>query len=105
MPGNLIVAAGLFLVSASVAIGLGLVALTLVLRAQAAHRRRLARVGRPRLSGRLDLEDARLTLLKPKQDQGALVRLGDALAGVLPLVAHSRQAVSSVSRMPRAPAS
>jgi len=90
MPGNLIVAAGLFLVSASVAIGLGLVALTLVLRAQAAHRRRLARVGRPRLSGRLDLEDARLTLLKPKQDQGALVRLGDALAGVLPLVAPER---------------
>lgn len=90
MSGNLIVAAGLFLLSASVAIGLGLFALTLVLRGQAAHRRRLARVGRRRLSGRLDLEDARLTLLMPKQEHGTLLLLTHALAGVLPLLDPER---------------
>lgn len=90
MSGNLIVAASLFLASATLAIGLGLFALTLVLKARTAHRKRLARVGRKRISGRLDLEDARLTLLKPKQEQGALVSLSHALAGILPLLDPER---------------
>lgn len=90
MSGNLIVAASLFLLSVSVAIGLGLFALTMVLRAQQAHRKRLARVGRRRMSGRIDIEDARLTLLKPKQEQGALVGVTKALARFLPLVDPER---------------
>lgn len=90
MSGNLIVAAAIFLASVSVAIGLGLFALSVVMKAQAAHRKRLARVGRRRLSGRLDLEDAHLSLLKPKQEQGALVGLSHGLARVLPLLEPDR---------------
>ncbi|MFT3972951.1 MAG: type II secretion system F family protein [Amaricoccus sp.] len=90
MSGNLIVAASLFLASALVAIGLGLFALTVVLKAQAEHRKRLARVGRRRLSGRLDLEDARLSLVKPKEEQGALVGVTHVLARFLPLLEPER---------------
>lgn len=90
MSGNLIVAAGLFLASVSLAVGLGLFALTVVLKAQAAHRKRLARVGRRRLSGRLDLEDARLSLAKPKQEQGGLLGVTRVLARFLPLLEPDR---------------
>jgi tight adherence protein B len=90
MSGNLIVAAALFLASASVAIGLGLFALSIVLKAQGAHRKRLARVGRQRISGRIDFEDAHLSLLKPKQEQGALVGVSRGLARVLPLLEQGR---------------
>lgn len=90
MSGNLIVAAALFVASVLLAVGLGLFALTMVLKAQAAHRKRLARVGRRRLSGRLDIEDARLALLKPKQEEGAILRFTHALARVLPLADPER---------------
>ena len=88
MSGNLIVAFALFLVSVAVAIGLSLFVITVVLRMQHKHRKRLARVGRRRMSGRLDLEDARLTLLKQKQEKNAIVALTDALAEVHPAARH-----------------
>ena len=51
MPVNLIVVGAIFVVSVGVAIGLGLFVITVVLRMQARHRKRLARVGRRRMSG------------------------------------------------------
>ena len=68
MSGNLIVAGAIFIVSVAVAIGLSLFVITVVLRMQHKHRKRLARVGRRRMSGRLDIEDARLMLLRQKQE-------------------------------------
>ncbi len=64
--------------------GLALVTLWLVLRAQRKHRRRLARVSRRRVSGRLDLEDARLSLARTEEDSSTLVALTDALARFIP---------------------
>jgi hypothetical protein len=106
MSGNLIVAFALFLVSVAVAVGLSLFVLTVVLRMQQKHRKRLARVGRRRMSGRLDLEDARLTLLKQKQEKNAIVTLTDALAKFIPLLdttrlrANFRRADNQVERHP-----
>lgn len=90
MSGNLIVAAALFALSVAVAVGAALFVLTIVLKAQRAHRKRLARVGRRRLSGRLDLEDARLTVLRAQKEKGVLAGLSDRLAGVLPLLDQRR---------------
>ena len=87
---DLIVFAGLFVVSVSVAIGLSLFVLTVILRMQHKHRRRLARVGRRRMSGRLDLEEARMTLLRQKQESNLVVQLTDALARFIPLLDTNR---------------
>ena len=95
---DLIVFAGLFIVSVSVAIGLSLFVLTVILRMQHKHRRRLARVGRRRMSGRLDLEEARMTLLRQKQESNLVVRLTDALARFIPR--RWRSAPSSSSPAP-----
>ena len=73
MSGNLLLAAAIFVVSVVVAIGLSLFVITVVLRMQARHRKRLARVGRKRMSGRLDLDDMRMTLLRQKQETNVLV--------------------------------
>ena len=80
MPGNLIVVGAIFVVSVAIAIGLSLFVITVVLRMQAKHRKRLARVGRKRMSGRLDLDDMRMMLLRQKQEKNVLVTLTDALA-------------------------
>jgi tight adherence protein B len=90
MSGNLIVAAAIFVASVAVAIGLSLFVITVVLRMQARHRKRLARVGRKRMSGRLDLDDARLMLLRQKQEKNLLVTLTDALARFVPLLDTAR---------------
>ncbi len=90
MSGNLIVAGAIFVLSVAVALGLSLFVLTVVLRMQHKHRKRLARVGRRRLSGRLDIEDARLTLLKQKQEKNVIVTLTDALARFVPLLDTTR---------------
>ena len=76
-------------VAAAVAIAtvlaIGLAALWLVLRAQHRHRKRLARVSRRRVSGRFDIDDARLSLARATQeDSSTLVALADALARVVP---------------------
>ena len=90
MSGNLIVAAVVFVVSVAVAIGLSLFVITVVLRMQAKHRRRLARVGRKRMSGRLDIDDMRMTLLRQKQEKNVLVTVTDALAKFIPLLDTTR---------------
>ena len=73
MSGNLIVAFALFILSVAIAIGLSLFVISVVLRLQHKHRKRLARVGRRRLSGRLDMEDARLMLVRQKQETNLVV--------------------------------
>ena len=90
MSGNLIVAFALFILSTAIAIGLSLFVITVVLRMQHKHRKRLARVGRRRLSGRIDMEDARLMLARPKQEATIVVRLTEALARVVPLLDTAR---------------
>lgn len=89
MSADLIVAAAIFVAAVAVLIGLGLFVLTVVLRMQARHRKRLARVGRKRLSGRLDLEDARL-MLRQKKETSALATLAEGFARVIPLLDQAR---------------
>ncbi len=89
MSTDLIVAIALFLGAVMVLIGVGLFVLTLVLRVQARHRKRLARVGRRRMSGRLDLDDARL-MLRQKKETNALVGLTEACAKIVPLLDQAR---------------
>ena len=68
---DLVLAAVAFVASVCVLIGIGLFVLTVVLRMQARHRKRLARVGRRRMSGRLDLEDVRQSLVRQKKERNA----------------------------------
>ena len=89
MSTDLIVAFAIFVAAVAVVIGLGLFVLTVVLKMQARHRKRLARVGRKRMSGRLDLDDARL-MLRQKKQTNALVTLTEAFARVLPLLDTAR---------------
>lgn len=91
MQGNLIVVAAAFALSVLVLIGVGLFVLMLLVEARRRHRKRLARVSRRRMSGQLDLDDARLMLLaKPKDETSLWVRLSDSLAGVLPILDTAR---------------
>ncbi len=90
MSYNLIIVGAIFLLSVAVAIGLSLFVITVVLRMQHKHRKRLARVSRRRMSGRLDIEDARMMLLRQKQETGAIVKLTDALARFVPLLDTAR---------------
>lgn len=79
-----------FFASTILLIATGLFVLAMVLRAQARHRKRLARVGRKRMSGRLDLEDSRLSLLRRKEESNALVSFSNAAARILPLLDTTR---------------
>jgi tight adherence protein B len=90
MSSNLIFAIAIFTIAVATAIGLSLFVITVVLRMQARHRKRLARVGRKRISGRLDIEDARLTVLRQKPEKNALVAVTDALARFIPLLDTTR---------------
>ena len=67
-------------------IGLSLFVLTVILRMQHKHRKRLARVGRRRMSGRLDMEEARQMLVRQKQESNLVVKLTEALAKFIPLL-------------------
>jgi tight adherence protein B len=90
MPVNLIVVGAIFVVSVSIAIGLSLWVISVVLRMQHKHRKRLSRVGRRRMSGRLDMDDARLMLVRQKQEANLIVTLTDALAKFVPLLDTTR---------------
>lgn len=90
MPVNLILVGAIFVLSTAVAIGLSLFVLTVVLRMQHKHRKRLARVSRKRMSGRLDLDEARMVLLRQKQEANIIVTLTDALAKFIPLLDTTR---------------
>ena len=65
---DLLVAVAIFIGSVAVAIGLSLFVLTVILKMQHKHRKRLARVGRRRMSGRLDMEEARMLLVRHKKE-------------------------------------
>jgi tight adherence protein B len=86
MQMNVLVAFGLFIPSVFVVIGVGLFVITLVLKAQARHRKRLGRVGRKRMLGQIDMDEARMQILRHKAEQNALVALTNALARFIPLL-------------------
>ena len=90
MSFDLIVAFAIFIAAVAVVIGLGLFVITVVLRMQHMHRKRLARVGRRRMSGRLDLDDARLMLVRQKTESNLVVKLTEALAKFIPLLDTAR---------------
>lgn len=90
MPVDLILMGAIFVTAVAIAVGLSLFVLTVVLRMQHRHRRRLARVGRRRMSGRLDLEEARLMLVRQKRESTTFVALVDALARFMPLLDGGR---------------
>jgi tight adherence protein B len=83
---NLLVAFALFVTSVAVVIGLGLFIISLVLKAQARHRKRLGRVGRKRMLGQLDIDEVRMQLLRQKAEANVLVALTAALARFIPLL-------------------
>ena len=87
---DLIVAVAIFIGSVAVVIGLSLFVLTVILRMQHKHRKRLARVGRRRMSGRLDMEEARLMLVRQKKESNLVVQLTEALAKFIPLLDTAR---------------
>ncbi|CAN5599878.1 hypothetical protein BH23PSE1_BH23PSE1_18630 [soil metagenome] len=87
---NLVWVAAAFLASVAIIVGTGLFALSLVLRAQARHRRRIARFARKRMAGRLDFDETRISLLKQRQESNTLVGLTDALAPYVPLLDTAR---------------
>lgn len=86
MPGLTIPPFVVFIVVAGLLVALGLAALSLALKAQNSHRKRLARVGRRRISGRLDIEDARLSLARAEDQHSSIVALSHALARIFPLL-------------------
>ena len=76
-----------FVMSVAVIVGVGLFVISVVMRLRRRHRKRLARVGRGRVTGRLDVEELRGNLLLRPNEDGALIgRLTDAVARVLPLL-------------------
>ncbi len=90
MSFDLIVAFAIFVASTAVVIGLGLFVITVVLRMQHKHRKRLGRVSRRRMTGRLDIEEARMMLVRQKTESNLVVQLTDALAKVIPLLDTTR---------------
>jgi tight adherence protein B len=80
----------IFIASTAVVIVTGLFVISVVLRAQHKYRKRLARVGRKRMSGRLDLDDARLMLVRQKQESNAVAGLVDTVARFVPLLNTTR---------------
>lgn len=90
MQGLNLTLVAVFFVSAGMVLGIGLFVLGLVLRARARHRKRLTRVGRKRMSGRLDIEDARLSLVRQKQESDTLVGFSNAAARFVPLLDTNR---------------
>ncbi|MDQ2674180.1 MAG: type II secretion system F family protein [Chloroflexota bacterium] len=90
MSFDLIVIGAIFVASVSVALGLSLFVLTVVLKAQHKHRQRLARVGRRRMSGRLDIDDVRLSLVRQKQKSSPIEKLVNALSRSVPLLDTTR---------------
>lgn len=92
MPGglNLLAAFAAFVGSAAIVLGGGLFLLVLVLRAKARHRKRLARVGRRRMSGQLDLDETRLQAIKRTEEANPLVTLTEALARFIPVLDTAR---------------
>jgi tight adherence protein B len=90
MQNDLIFVAGVFITSVAVIVGLGLFVISMVMEVQHRHRKRLSRVGRKRMSGRLDIDDARMALLRTKQDTNILVTLTDSLSRFLPLLNTTR---------------
>lgn len=72
--------------AAILVVGLGLSLLTLSLQERNKHRKRLARVSKRRLSGRLDFEDVRRTIVRAQEDTNVIERLTHLLARVIPLL-------------------
>lgn len=80
-----LLAAGLVLL-----IVLGLMLLGVVLRAQAAHRRRLKRVSRSKIIGRFDPDEVRLKLHRTAREASHFDRLSEAAARILPVLDTDR---------------
>ncbi|WP_162683285.1 type II secretion system F family protein [Rhodobacteraceae bacterium DSL-40] len=74
----------------AIVVGLGLAVIALVLKERTRHRNRLARVGRGRIFGRVDLEEMRLKLQKPKQDASLLIQVTDLFSRFFPLLNTTR---------------
>ncbi len=64
----------------------GLLAISVVLKAEAAHRKRLARVSKRRAADRMDYDDLRRSLRRTQEDASALTRLITTLARFVPLL-------------------
>ncbi len=85
-----LVAFGVFVLSVAVVVGLGLFVITVVMSVKRRYRRRLDRVGIAKMSGRMDLEEARARMLRQTTEKGLLDGLSDALGRFIPLLDTAR---------------
>jgi tight adherence protein B len=91
MPDQLtLIVFGVFLISVAVVVGLGLFVVTVVLSVQRRYRRRLDRVGVAKMSGRMDLDEARARMLRQNTDKSVFDGVSDALARFIPLLDTAR---------------
>lgn len=91
MPGDVNLAFVAALVAAVLGpVGIGLPLVLVQLQAERRRRRRLGRVSRRRAPGRLDMDDARLSLARGEQESTALAALAQSLARVVPLLDRTR---------------
>jgi tight adherence protein B len=87
MPDQLtLIAFGVFVLSVAVFVGLGLFVVTVVMSVKRRYRRRLDRVGIAKMSGKMDLEEARARMLRQSSDKGAFDGLSDALGRFIPIL-------------------
>jgi tight adherence protein B len=80
----------LFLVAVALVVGLGLVLIGVMLKAQASHAKRLKRVSRSKLVGQYDPDEVRLKLQRSERDAGLLTRMADVAARLLPILDAAR---------------
>ncbi|GEM_PF-1078730 len=80
-----------FVTSVAVIVGIGLFVISVVMRVRRRHRSRLARVGRGRVTGRLDVDELRGNLLlRSNHDSATVSQLTDTVARLIPLLDPSQ---------------
>jgi tight adherence protein B len=85
-----LVAFGVFVLSVAVFVGLGLFVITVVMGVKRRYRKRLDRVGIAKMSGRMDLDEARARMLRQNTEKGAFDGISNALARFIPLLDTDR---------------
>ncbi|MEM8569599.1 MAG: type II secretion system F family protein [Pseudomonadota bacterium] len=98
MPDGLdpVFAIKIFAVLVTLLVVLGLVMITMIVKAQAAHTRRLKRVSRSRSIGNIDFEEVRLRLQKPENDPSLVGRLSDIASRLIPILDGKRMRENAI---------
>lgn len=91
MPGSMTLGVlAAFVAGVAALIAIGLAGIAIHLRGERHHRKRLSRVSRRRSSGRVDMDDARLSIARIEAKGSALGALTERLAEVVPVLDTAR---------------